>query len=70
MGRDDHNHHNARKNKARLPQTPVKDTAGAANDDLELANELGDRYKLEVTPGLGVTGVQRKDRGSRYDQAD
>lgn len=60
MGRDDHNRKMHRGNNGQLPQSPHKSDR-RTGDDIELANELGDRYKLEVKPGFGPTGVERKD---------
>lgn len=71
MGRDDHNHKMHRGNNYKLPQTPVNDVSHG-RDDVELAEEVDELYNFEVTPGLGVTGVQRKmDKEDRLrNQAD
>lgn len=60
MGRDDHNRKMHDRNNPKLPQTPVNDVSHG-HDDVELAEEVDALYNFEITPGLGITGAQRKD---------
>lgn len=48
-------------NETQMPQVP-KNMIGQNGDDIELANELGDRYVLERKPGFPATGVERKEK--------
>lgn len=47
-------------NETKMPQVPKYDIK-KSGDDIELANEMGDRYVLQKKPGFGPTGVRRKD---------
>jgi hypothetical protein len=60
MGRDDHNRKMHDRNNPQLPQTPVNDVSDG-REDVELAEEVDELYNIEVTPGLGITGAERKD---------
>ncbi|WP_199617069.1 YfhD family protein [Paenibacillus alkalitolerans] len=48
-------------NESQMPQSP-KYEIRKRGDDIEIAQELGDRYKIEQKPGFPPTGVTRKDR--------
>lgn len=61
MGRDDHNRKMHDGNNPQLPMTPANDVSHG-HDDAELAEEVDAQYDFEVTQGLGVTGVERKNK--------
>jgi hypothetical protein len=50
------------KNKAKLPQVPRNNIVQTDDQEqYEIAKELDQKYNLEVKPGFGPTGVQRKN---------
>jgi hypothetical protein len=67
MGRGN-NRRQVDNNESQMPQVPKYDIKnGSGGDDLEIANELGDRYVIERTPGFGATGVSRKRNQAQED---